>query len=304
MRSVAGLALGLMAAGALAADPAPKKILFFSKSAGFEHAVIKETGGKPSYVEGVLRGLEEKHALRFTFTKDGRVFTPEYLAQFDAFFFYTSGDLTQVGTDGHPAMTVAGKEALLQAVAAGKGFIGTHAATDTFLSPGNEGLNAPARNQPDGDRTDPYLRMLGGEFINHNAQQRTHLIVADPAFPGLAAVPVDFGPYEEWYSLKDFPADLHVLLVQDTRRMQGPVYQRPPYPETWVRRQGRGRVFYTSMGHREDIWVNPVFQAVLLGGIDWALGRVDADITPNLSRAAPQANVLPAYVPRPPAGAR
>jgi type 1 glutamine amidotransferase len=146
--------------------------------------------------------------------------------------------------------------------------------------------------------------MVGGEFINHNSQQRTHLLVVDPKFPGMGAVPADFGPYEEWYSLKNFPSDLHVLLLQDTRGMVGPVYQRSPYPETWVHLHGRGRVFYTSMGHREDIWVNPVFQAVLLGGIDWALRRVDADVTPNLARVAPQANVLPAYVPRPPAPAK
>jgi hypothetical protein len=63
---------------------------------------------------------------------------------------------------------------------------------------------------------------------------------------------------------------------------------------------GKGRVFYTSLGHREDIWRDPVFQSVLHGGIDWALHRFDADITPNLGEVAPQANALPAYVPPPP----
>ena len=302
MRRRAGVLLFLAIAGVLAAAPAPKKILFFSKSAGFEHSVIKEPAGQPSFVEGVLRELGARDGIDFTFTKDGRVFTAENLAQYDAFFFYTTGDLTTTGVDGQPAMTASGKAALLAAIAGGKGFIGTHAATDTFPSPGNADLNSPARNRLDGAGTDPYLRMVGGEFINHNSQQKTHLVVVDPKFPGMAAVPADFGPYEEWYSLKNFPADLHVLLLQDTRGMEGPVYQRPPYPETWVRRQGRGRVFYTSMGHREDVWTNPVFQAVLLGGLDWALGRVDADVTPNLAQAAPQANVLPAYVPRAAAG--
>ncbi len=79
--------------------------------------------------------------------------------------------------------------------------------------------------------------------------------------------------------------------------MKGPDYARPPFPSTWVRMQGKGRVFYTTMGHREDMWDNPVFQSVLEGGIDWALKRVDADITPNLTQAAPQANVLQVYVP-------
>lgn len=303
MRRLAAPLLFLATAAALTAAPAEAKILVFTRSAGFEHEVVKEPGGRPSFVEGVLRSLAGPRGIAFTFSKDGSLFTPAYLAQFDAFLFYTSGDLTQAGGDGRPPMTPEGKEALLREIADGKGFVGVHAATDTFLAPGNEDKNSPARNQPDGARTDPYVRMLGGAFINHDSQQRARLIVADWRFPGMAAVPDDFRPLEEWYSLKDFPADLHVLLIQDTLGMVGPLYQRPPYPETWVRRQGRGRVFYTSMGHREDVWRNPVFQAVLLGGIDWALKRVDADVTPNLGQVAPQASVLPAYVSRtPPAG--
>ena len=49
------------------------------------------------------------------------------------------------------------------------------------------------------------------------------------------------------------------------------------------------------MGHREDMWTNPIFQSLLMGGLDWALRRVEADITPNLARVAPEANVLPPY---------
>ena len=49
------------------------------------------------------------------------------------------------------------------------------------------------------------------------------------------------------------------------------------------------------MGHREDVWTNPIFQSVLLGGLDWALRRVEADVTPNLAKVAPQANVLPKF---------
>ena len=135
-------------------------------------------------------------------------------------------------------------------------------------------------------------------------------------------MPDDFGPLEEWYSLKNFAPNLHVLLVQDTSKMDikgrnKPGYDRPNYPSTWAHEYGdgglastsslhggsllahkaqmhrKGRVFYTSMGHREDIWTNPVFQQVILGGMNWALGNVDADVTPNLQTAAPQAGVLP-----------
>ena len=52
----------------------------------------------------------------------------------------------------------------------------------------------------------------------------------------------------------------------------------------------RGRVFYTSMGHREDVWTNPTFQQIALGGIAWALGNVEADVTPNIATVTPEAN--------------
>ena len=304
----AGLALAVMpiASAADTAMPAKKKVLFFSKSSGFEHDAIKLTlkDGKPGYAFAVLRDIGEKNNIEFTFSKDGSLFTPDYLAQFDAFFFYTTGDLTLAKNnptqgDGNPPMTPAGKTAFLKAIADGKGFIGTHSATDTFHPPGNKD-NGPARYQDDGDNLDAYTRMIGASFIKHDAQQPAHQIVADAKFPGASAVPADFGPKEEWYSLKNFAADLHVILVQDTSTMKGPSYARPPYPSTWARMYGQGRVFYTNMGHRDDVWTNPVFQSVLVGGLNWALKRVDADITPNLAKAAPQARVLPAYV-EPPA---
>jgi len=96
-----------------------------------------------------------------------------------------------------------------------------------------------------------------------------------------------FEALDEWYTFKDFAKDMHVLLVQDTKGMKGIDYQRAPFPATWVRRQGKGRVFYTSMGHREDVWTNFRFQNILLGGLGWVAGNVTADFPPNLDLAAP-----------------
>jgi type 1 glutamine amidotransferase len=93
--------------------------------------------------------------------------------------------------------------------------------------------------------------------------------------------------------LKDFAKDLHVILVQETAAMTGLEYKRPPYPATWARKHGQGRVFFTSMGHREDVWTNPVFQEILFGGIAWAVHNAEADITPNIDQVTPQAAVLP-----------
>ena len=300
------LALTFTSAALAASDDAAaqprKRILFFTKSSGFEHSVIRDPskpgfkGGPGSEVAGlafeVLRALGAKNNIDFVFSKDGSLFRPAYLAQFDAYFFFTTGDLTKVGNDGNPPMTPEGKEAFLQAIRDGKGFIGTHAATDTFHSGGAEEIKGN-RFLADGDNADPYIKMIGGEFIIHGKQQPSHLIVVDPRFPGISAVPANNDLTEEWYSMKDFADNLHVLLVQDTTGMTGEPYQRPNYPSTWARMYGKGRVFYTNLGHRDDVWNNPMFQSIIVGGIDWATGRVDADVTPNISEVTPQANVLP-----------
>jgi type 1 glutamine amidotransferase len=286
------------------AGPAPaKRVLFFTKSSGYEHSVIKDpskpfTPGPGSEVPGlafqVLKALGEKNNITFVFSKDGSLFTPAYLDQFDAFFFYTTGDLTKAGKDGNPPMTPEGKAAFLKAVENGKGFIGSHCGSDTFHSPGGEEMVA-ARFLDDGDNADPYIKMLGGEFMIHGAQQPSHLVVADAAFPGASGVPDDNHMKEEWYSLKDFSKDLHVVLVQDTAGMEGWMYARPSYPSTWAHMYGKGRVFYTNLGHRDDVWQSALFQSVLQGGINWALGRADADLTPNLDKVAPGAGNLPAW---------
>jgi type 1 glutamine amidotransferase len=283
-----------------------KKVLVFTKSSGWEHMVIRDpavtgrplnkSGGnaEPGLAFRVLREIGAKDNIQFVFSKDGSLFNAAYVLQFDAFLFYTTGDLTKVGTDGNPAMTADGKKAFLDAVAAGKGFIGLHSASDSFHSPGGAEKTAP-RFHEDGDNADPYVKMLGGEFMLHQTQQKSHLIVIDPKFPGVDAVPADNQIFEEWYSLKNFSGDLHVLLVQDTAGMIGNIYARPNYPSTWAHMYGKGRVFYTSLGHRDDMWNSAMYQELLTGALNWAVGRVDADVTPNISTAAPQAGTLPAY---------
>jgi hypothetical protein len=82
---------------------------------------------------------------------------------------------------------------------------------------------------------------------------------------------------------------VRVLMSIDTRRtdldgLEG-VEPGGDYPQSWVREYGEGRVFYTSLGHREDIWTNdPVFRAHVVGGIRWALGLEEGDATPRGSR--------------------
>ncbi len=287
---------GWLLAHATIAAPPERKILFFTKSSGFEHDVISYKKGQPSFAEKVLLEMGAKNNWKFTFSKDGSLFSPEYLAQFDAVFFYTSGNLLEAGTDGQPPMTPAGKQALLDYVAWGKGFVGTHSASDTFHT-NNEAKKGPDRYRNFGEAADPYVKMLGGEFIKHGAQQKANMCVVDPTFPNFDKHIPDFDLHEEWYSLKDFQPDLRVILVQETETMKGIEYERPAYPATWARKHGQGRVFYTSMGHREDVWTSDLFQHLLTGGISWAVGNIDADVTPNMHLVAPDALTNPPFPP-------
>ena len=270
-----------------------KRVLYFTKSSGFEHSVVKRPAPDVlSHSEKVLSELGKKHGFEVVCTKDGTVFTPDKLAKFDVIAFYTSGDLCQAGTDKTPPMTPEGKAALLDAVKGGKGFVGLHSSTDSFHYSPQEPFQAH------GDKVDPYIAMLGGEFIRHGPQQTARLHLVDSSFPGVLGLK-DLELLDEWYTFKDFAPDMHVIQVLETKGMKGVDYQRAPFPYTWARKHGQGRVYYNGLAHREDVWTNPKFQAMLLGGLGWAAGNVDADVTPNLAKAAPgHAEIQPQNAPK------
>ena len=295
----AALVLGLGGTRALRAASAPrKKVLFFSKCSNYQHSVVKDDGGNGSgsLVGKVLAEIGPKNGFDITYSKDGSLFTPEYLASFDAYLFFTSGDLLAPGTDKNPPMTVAGKAAFLDAIKSGKGFVGTHSAADSFHTGETVLTDTKIRTQRYknfGDAADPYTRMIGGGFIMHSKQQVATERVVDQKFPGFTGLGSSFSLMEEWYSLNDFSQDLHVILAQETATMEGNPYKRPPYPSTWARMHGKGRVFYTSMAHRDENWASARFQGMLLGALSWATGNVDADVTPNISEVTPGAWQLP-----------
>jgi len=290
----AGLALSSPLLGA-----SNKSVLVFTKSSGFEHAVVKRVDGKPSLVDDTISELGNKHGFSAVATKDGRIFDSKEFHSYAGVVFFTTGDLTTMGTDGKPPMSAKGKQALLDAVRDGMGFAGVHAASDTFHT-----LPDPAdrsnRYIAHGDQEDPYLRMLGAEFITHGREPRlqdANLVVNDPKFPGLEGVtsPVSFN--EEWYSMKDFMPDLHVILALDTHGMKGECYQRAPYPVTWARQHGQGRVFYTAMGDRPENWKNEFFLNLLAGGIRWIVGDANAHLNANLKQATPGYAEIPPKFP-------
>lgn len=262
---------------------AMRKILFFTKSAGFEHAVIRRpAGGGLSYAEQILVELGKQHGYEVTATKDGGYFTPEKLAAFDAVVFYTTGDLTTPGKDGQPPMPKDGPDTLVRWIESGKGFLGLHSATDTFLTP----VDADGK---DAGPIHPYIKLIGGEFNRHGKQQNARILAPSETFGPIKALH-DFELFEEWYKVKNLSPDLHVILVQDTGSMAAEEYKvLKRYPETWARTQEKGRIFYTSLGHREDVWKNRLFENIVLGALAWVTGNAEAQTPPNLKQVVPEA---------------
>jgi len=131
-----------------------------------------------------------------------------------------------------------------------------------------------------------YNDMLQGEFKTHGAQVPADLVVADTAHPATAGLPNPWNlVQEEMYQFKNYdPAKVHELLVLD-KKPEKP-FSPGHFPVSWSKSYGQGRVFYTSLGHREDIIdadpglkdrknspdVSKAYQAHVLGGIEWALG--------------------------------
>lgn len=259
-----------------AADQKARKVLYFTRSVEYEHSVVQRTQDQLSHSGKVLSELGKQSGFQLTCTKDGRVFDDD-LDQFDAIVFYMCGNQFQPSVTKAPPMSEKGRDRLVAAVAGGKPFIGLHSSCYWGR---------------DAAPNDPYLKMVGAQFISHGEQQQGTMQVVSPDFPGAASLGKSFRLQDEWYAMNDFAKDMHVILTQDTQGMRGEMYQRPSFPATWARMHGQGRVFFSSMGHREDVWTNPTFQQVLLGGISWAMGNVEADIRPNLEQVTPQAEQL------------
>ena len=196
--------------------------------------------------------------------------TPAALKQYDGVIFAnTTGDLP-----------LPDKQAFIDWVKSGKAFIGMHSATDTFRG------HTPL---------DPYVDMIGGEFKSHGAQVEVDCLNQDPKSPACAHLGPVFHLKDEIYLLNGFDrSKVHGLLTLDKH----PNDKTPgDYPISWSKLYGKGRVFYTSLGHREDVWdpnwtdkngkrenskeISAAYQKHILGGIQWALGLEKGDGKPQ-----------------------
>src|SRR5437879_2249081 len=104
LRAAAVTGAGLAFSKRLPAAPT-KSVLVFTKSSGFEHEVVKRVEGKPSIVDDAVTVLGDKHGFHVGVTKDGRIFDDSKFHSYSAVVFFTTGDLTTLGTDGKPPMS-------------------------------------------------------------------------------------------------------------------------------------------------------------------------------------------------------
>lgn len=239
-----------------------RKVLVFSKTAGFRHASIAT--GKVALAEmGKKTG-----AFEAVISDDLANFEPGKIDSFDAILFLstTMNPFAEAGEEKEQEL----RESLMSFVKGGKGFVGIHAATDTFY------------DWPE------YGEMINGYFDGHpwSAETKVHILVEPgkeehPLVAMFGGEPVEFK--EEIYQFKD-PYDssaVEMLLRLDREKsdeVRGIKRDDNDFGVAWTRSWGEGRVFYCSLGHNHHIFWHPKVLRHYLAGIQWALG--DYEIEP------------------------
>ena len=240
---------------ATAAPKKARKLLIFNLCRGFRHGSIP-IGAKAIELMGQKTG-----AYTSVSTLDPEVFRPQTLRQFDAVVFNnTTGTLFE---DEEL------KRSLLAFVTSGRGIVGVHAATDCFY------------------KWAEFGQMMGGYFSGHPWHEDVGVKLDDPSHPLLKVFGgKGFRITDEIYQFKDpySRQNLRVLLSLDMNatRDKGK-RQDKDFAVSWIRQVGKGRVFYCSLGHRNEIFWNPTILKYYLDGIQYALGDIKADATPSAS---------------------
>ena len=244
-----------------AAQPA-KHLLVLGEEKGYRHeavshaiATIERLGRETGWWTTTIRTDTE------VLTKKKLEYNAKNLNDFDAVLFYTGGELE---------MNPEQKAALLSFVHDdGKGFIGVHSATITFT------------DWPE------YGEMIGGYFDEHPwGTFDAPILVEDPNFPGMQQWPKFFVLKDEIYQMKDFSrGNVRVLMRLDATKLDlnNPRVHRKDldFAVTWAKMYGKGRVYYSTLGHVEQNWDDPRMQKMYVEAIKWAMGLADADVTPR-----------------------
>ncbi len=260
----------------------PKRLLLVTHSGGFIHdsvavaeKILKEIGPKNGFEVTCYRFTEDpdgkngkalqEYSDRFRkatgemVTRDqcGRI-NADTLKNFDAVLFFTTGNPVN-------------KEELKDLIAwveKGGAFAGTHCASDTLYGTA-------------------YGKLVGAYFAGHPWHQKVKLHVEDPNHPAGKAFNEGAEITDEIYQFSDTPYSrdrLHIILSLDNSSIdvnKGRRKTDKDYAVSWCQEVGKGRSFYTSLGHRKEVWKDPRFQEHLIRGIKWALGEEKGDATPS-----------------------
>ncbi len=280
-RWLLALALALLGYGNLtAAEAKAKRLLLVTDSGGFVHdsvglaeQTLKEIGPKNGFEVTCYRYTRDpkdpafdKYAENFRKVTGvavepescGRV-NKETLKNFDLVLFFTTGNpLT--------------KEELVDLqdwVKAGGAFAGTHCATDTLYNT-------------------TYGALVGGYFDGHPWHQKIKLKVEDPKHAAAAGFKDGDEITDEIYQFKDAPYSrekLHIILSVDNSSIdiekKGVNRKDKDFAIAWGQEYGKGRSFYTSLGHRKEVWKDERFQQHLIGGLKWAVKRAEGSSAPS-----------------------
>jgi type 1 glutamine amidotransferase len=242
------------------ARPAKKHLLVIGEEKGYRHeavshamATIERLGTECGLWETTLRTDTE------VLTKKKLEYNAKNLNDFDAVLFYTGGDLEMDAQQKVDFISFIHDD--------GKGFIGVHSAAITFV------------DWPE------YGDMIGGYYDEHPwLTFDAPIIVEDPSFPGMQQWPRSFVLRDEIYQMRNYSrSKVRVLMRLDVSKldMKNKNVHRTDgdFAVTWAKMYGKGRVYYTTLGHVEQNWDKPEFQQMITEAIAWAMGLENADVT-------------------------
>jgi type 1 glutamine amidotransferase len=240
---------GSPAGPSTAGPPAPTtsaRVLVVTHTTGFRHSSIPTA---EAVLESIGRSSRLFEAEFARTSEDVRaLMTAAALTRYDAVVFAnTTGNL------GIPSMPD-----FLAWIAAGRGFAGMHSASDTY------------HDEPQ------YLEMLGNRFVTHGVEAAVDALVETPAHPASAPLGSRFRSFDEIYRFaRQTRGQVTMLLSLDRHPADGLTTPGGPadLPLSWAKGYGAGLVFYTALGHRDDVWTDPLYQQHILGGIRWVLAR-------------------------------
>lgn len=253
MRIFWKLAVFMLAMLAVTGQPRRKRILAIGEEKGYRHAAvthalatIERLGRDSGKWDTVIRTDTE------ALTRQKLEYNAPNLNDFDAIVFYTGGNLEMTPQQKADFLTFVHDD--------GKGFVGIHSAAITFT------------DWPE------YGEMIGGYYDEHPWMTfAAPIIVEDPAFPGMSQWPKAFTIRDEIYQMKDYSRDkCRVLMRLDASQLDlaNPRVHRKDrdFAVTWAKMYGKGRVYYSTLGHVEENWDRPDFQKMFSEAILWALG--------------------------------